>query len=87
MNEDRPVGSRFIDPMHGELIVVEETGSENCEGCAYRKSIHSHDHGHGHIRASCTATPITGRCGESRGSVVFAKLKDYAAFKLTGEWP
>lgn len=81
MNEDRPVGNRFFDQVHGELIVVEETGSENCEGCAYRKFVHNG------ARISCTAPPITGRCGESRGSVVFAKLKDYAAFKLTGEWP
>ena len=83
MNEDRPVGSRFFDQVHGELIVVEETDSENCEGCAYRKFIH----GHGYMRLSCTAPPITGRCGEARGSVVFAKVDDYAVFKLTGEWP
>lgn len=83
MNEDRPVGSRFFDWVHGELIVVEETGSEDCEGCAYRKFIHDR----GRIRMSCTASSITGSCGGSRPNVVFAKLKDYAAFKLTGEWP
>jgi hypothetical protein len=83
MNEDRPVGNRFFDQVHGELIVVEETGSEDCEGCAYRKLIH------GGTRTSCTAPRTTGRCGASRthgDSVIFAKLKDYAIFKLTGEW-
>lgn len=84
MNEDRPVGNRFVDPVHGELIVVEETDSDSCGGCAYRRFVH------GGTRTSCTAPRATGRCGATReqgNSVVFAKLKDYAAFKLTGEWP
>lgn len=85
MNEDRPVGSRFIDPVHGELIVVEETGSDSCEGCAYRRFAHDG------TRTLCTAVPhATGRCGAMReqgNNVVFARVKDYAVFKVTGEWP
>ena len=84
MNEDRPVGSRFVDPTHGELIVVEETNSESCGGCAYRKFNRNT------MRSPCTAPRLTGRCGTTRvqgDSVVFAKPENYAAFKLTGEWP
>lgn len=84
MNKDRPVGNRFFDQVHGELIVVEEPGSDSCGGCAYRRFVH------GGTRTSCTAPRFTGRCGATRGqgnSVVFAKLNDYAVFKLTGEWP
>ena len=84
MNEDRPVGSRFVDSVHGELIVVGQPDSASCGGCAYRRFAHDG------TRTSCTAPRDTGMCGATRvqgDSVVFAKLKDYAVFKLTGEWP
>ena len=84
MNEDRPVGSRFVDPKHGELIVVKETDSESCGGCAYCKFNLTT------MRSPCTAPRLAGRCGATRAqgdSVVFAKPEDYAVFKLTGEWP
>lgn len=72
----RPVGQRFAHPVHGELIVVAQTG---CAGCAFDPN-------------TCTdgdRRQIAGTCAlyEDTHNVVFARVKDYAVFKLTGEWP
>lgn len=76
MTRIRPVGERFAHPVHGELIVVAQAG---CAGCAFDPN-------------TCTdgdRRQITGTCslnGSVHG-VVFARVKDYAVLKVTGEWP
>ena len=74
----RPVGERFEDPALGELIVVKQTG---CAGCAYNAETCT-DVGSNRRR-------FAGTCAlrKVESSVVFAKVKDYAVFKVTGEWP
>lgn len=81
----RRVGERFTDPEYGELLVVDRGG---CDRCIYF-SEHNSNH-----QLACHAPErpeLTGSClpqeRPDKTSVIFAKLKDYAAFKLTGEWP
>lgn len=74
----RPVGERFAHPVHGELIVVAQTG---CAGCAFDPNTCANgDNDRRQIAGTCALREDT------RG-VVFARVKDYAVFKVTGEWP
>lgn len=73
----RPVGERFAHPVHGELIVVAQVG---CAGCVFNPN-------------TCTDVEndrrqIAGTCAiRDDYPAVFAKVNDYAVFKITGEWP
>ena len=74
----RPVGERFEDPARGELVVVEQAG---CAGCAYNaETCADVDSDRRRIAGTCALRKVG-------GSVVFARVKDYAVFKVTGEWP
>jgi Fe-S cluster assembly iron-binding protein IscA len=74
----RSIGERFAAPVHGELVVVEQTG---CAGCAYNaETCADLDSDRRRIAGTCALREVG-------GSVIFAKVKDYAVFKLTGEWP
>ena len=74
----RPVGQRFAHPVHGELIVVAQAG---CAGCAFDPNTCADgDNDRRQIAGTCALREDT------RG-VVFARVKDYAVFKVTGEWP
>ena len=73
----RPVGERFAHPVHGELIVVAQTG---CAGCVFNPSTCAD--------AGSDRRQIAGACGlRDDHPAVFAKVNDYAVFKVTGEWP
>lgn len=74
----RPVGERFEDPARGELIVVAQTG---CVGCVFDPSTCAD--------VDSERRQIAGTCAlrEDTRGVVFARVKDYAVFKVTGEWP
>ena len=74
----RPVGERFAHPVHGELIVVAQAG---CAGCAFDPSTCADVDGDRRQTAGTCALREVG------DPVVFAKVKDYAVFKVTGEWP
>ena len=74
----RPVGERFAHPVHGELIVVAQAG---CAGCTFDPSTCADvESDRRQIAGTCAAREDTRR-------VVFAGVKDYAMFKVTGEWP
>ena len=72
----RPVGERFAHPVHGELIVVAQAG---CAGCAFDPNTCA-DNDRRQTAGTCALREDT------RGAV-FAGVKDYAVFKVTGEWP
>lgn len=74
----RSVGERFAHPVHGELIVVAQEG---CVGCAFDSNTCADgDDDRRQTAGTCALR------GDSHG-VVFARVKDYAVFKVTGEWP
>ena len=79
----RPVGSRFIDPERGEIIVIERDG---CDSCTYSTNFNIYDSCNPPERLAMTGTCLMGARLDS-SSVQFVKLNDYAVFKLTGEWP
>ena len=72
----RRVNERFAHPVHGELIVVAQTG---CAGCAFDPNT-CVGNDRRHTAGTCSLR------GDSHG-VIFARVKDYAVFKFTGEWP
>lgn len=65
---ERPIGSTFIDPKYGRLLVVE--GSDSCEGCVYADMKHR--------EVNCFP-PFTGYCHErfrsDKKNVVFKRMK------------
>ena len=74
----RPVGERFAHPVHGELIVVKQEG---CVGCVFDPNTCADvDSDRRQIAGTCVLR-------EDKRGVVFAKVNDYAVFKVTGEWP
>lgn len=77
MTRIRPVGERFAHPFHGELVVVTQSG---CVGCAFDPNTCADiDSDRRRIAGTCSL--------RDDYPVVFAKVKDYAVFKVTGEWP
>ena len=81
----RPIGERFVHPVHGEVFAVERSG---CDGCIYSSARNS-----GNFLA-CHAPErleLTGSCVAHErfdgASVQFVKPNDYAVYKLIGEWP
>lgn len=77
MTRIRPIGERFAHPVHGELIVVAQEG---CVGCVFNPNTCAD--------VGSDRRQTAGTCG-LRGDhpAIFAKVKDYAVFKVTGEWP